>query len=823
MKKLLILAAVAGMSFAANAQQTMWVHTGQVHWVYKTDTVGDMPYQSANLLTVLEKGYTLTNIDSITVKSEDFADNNVLVNYNGTTADVYVSGNIANLMTVSVTGANVAITQGNVTNEVTYTLQGETSSGYFKQTGSYKSTIVLNGVNITATSTLPAIWIANGKRIDIELAEGTDNYLTDASTNGKKACFFVKGHAEFKGGGNLTITGNKKHAFASNEYCEIKKSVGSITVKSAVGDAFNVVQYFKMNGGTVTVESCGDDGIQCDAETATNPDEDGHVEINGGTLTINNTVATTKCIKAEGDVNINGGTITLNNSGAGEYDTDDAEVKSAYGIKTDRNITINGEDAVLDITMSGNGARGMKCDTTFTMAAGTATITCTDGDCIESGDTASVKCVRDSIAVFTGGEITVNTTQDEAEGIHSDGTTTVSGGTINLITYDHGLKSEGDMTMTDGTINYTVTGPASKAIKPEANLYVSGGTISGTVSGGGETASDETVAASAGIKCGGNITVDGGTFVLKATGDGDKGINCDGTITINGGDFNVTTTGARYGDNSSGTGGWGGWGPGDDPDSDDSDKSSSAKGIRAEGDITINDGTFVLSTTGGEGSEAIESKAVMTINGGTLEIEAYDDAMNSSSHMYVNGGHIYTHATNNDGLDSNGDMYLNGGVLMVYGAGDPECAFDAAEEYNLYVTGGTFVGIGGSNWSAPTTCTNVQPCISYSGTQSVGTTYLLRSSNTNILAWTVTNSISSGGGGMGPGGSSRGSSALVVISSPSLTKGSSYTLYSGATVTGYDEDWHSLYINPTTSSTGSSLGSVSSLATPYSSIGSSRW
>jgi len=821
---LVMLAWVCGQ-----AQQTMWVHTGQVHYVYKTytvDTLGTMTYSDASLLTVLEKGYALSDIDSITVKTEDFEDNNVLVQYDGTTADVYVAGNIAANITATVSGANVNVTQdANVTDEITYTLQGETSSGYFKQTGSLKSTIVLNGVNITATSTLPAIWINNGKRINVEIAEGTDNYLTDASTNGKKACFFIKGHAEFKGGGNLTVTGNKKHAIATNEYCEIKKSVGSITVKSAVSDAFNVVEYFQMNGGTVTVESCGDDGIQCDAD-GTGADVDGHVSIKGGTLTINNSVAGTKCIKAEGDVNITGGTVTLNNSGTGVYDTDDAEVKSAYGIKTDRNIIINGDDAVVDITMSGNGARGMKCDTTFTMAAGTATITCTGGDYIENGDTASVKCVRDSIAVFTGGEITVNATQDEAEGFHSDGTTTVSGGVINLITYDHGLKSEGDMTMTDGTINYTVTGPASKAIKPEANLYVSGGTISGTVSGGGETADDETVAASAGIKCSGNITIDGGTFVLKATGAGDKGINCDGTITINGGDFNVTTTGARYGDNSSGSGGWGGWGPGDDPDSDDTDKSSSAKGIRAEGDITINDGNLVLSTTGGEGSEAIESKAVMTINGGYLEIEAYDDAMNSSSHMYINGGHIYTHATNNDGLDSNGDMYINDGILMVYGAGDPECAFDAAEEYNLYVTGGTFVGIGGSNWSAPTTCTNVQPCISYSGTQTVNTTYLLRSGSTNILAWTVTNSISSGGGGgggWGPGGSSSGGSALVVMSAPSLTKGSSYTLYSGATVTGYDEDWHSLYINPTTSSTGSSVGSVSSLATPYSSIGSSRW
>ena len=91
------------------AQQTMWVHTGHVHWAYNTQSVGTMPYSSANMLTVLEKGFTLADVDSVTVASETFADDNVLVKYNNNVADVYVAGNIANHITAQVTGARVAV------------------------------------------------------------------------------------------------------------------------------------------------------------------------------------------------------------------------------------------------------------------------------------------------------------------------------------------------------------------------------------------------------------------------------------------------------------------------------------------------------------------------------------------------------------------------------------------------------------------------------------------------------------------------------------------------------------------------------------------
>ncbi|MBQ1736964.1 MAG: carbohydrate-binding domain-containing protein, partial [Muribaculaceae bacterium] len=392
------------VSVWTQAGQTMWIHTGHVHWAYNTESVGTMPYSSANLLTVLDKGFTLADVDSVTVDSQTLADDNVLVKYNGGSADVFVAGNIANHITAQVTGARVAVMQdADVASEYTYTLQGNSTSGCFYHAGKYKMTLVLNGVNLTNPDSA-AINIQNSKRIAVQLADGTSNTLADGAANTKKAAFLVKGHAEFSKGGSLTITGNKKHALACNEYMEVKKTLGNITITSAVADAINVVQYFQMNGGNVNIISCGDDGIQVDAEDTSDGTLDGHVLIQGGTLTINASADATKCIKAEGNVDITGGTLTLKHTGIASWDSSESKIKEPIGISSDRNITINGDAAAVNITMTGNGTRGMKCDSTLTATAGTIDINCS-GEPWAYGttDTTNVKCAKADYAFILNG------------------------------------------------------------------------------------------------------------------------------------------------------------------------------------------------------------------------------------------------------------------------------------------------------------------------------------------------------------------------------------------------------------------------------------
>ena len=770
-KRFLLTAMIAVVGVLGYAQQTMWIHTGHVHWAYNTDAVGTMPYTGASLLTVLEKGFTLADVDSVTIANETFADDNVLVKYNNTVADVYVAGNIANHITAEVTGARVAVMQdADVATEYTYTLQGTSNSGCFYHSGAYKMTLALNGVNLVNPDSA-AINIQNSKRIAVQLVDGTSNTLADGANNTKKAAFLVKGHAEFAKGGSLTITGNKKHALACNEYMEVKKTVGTITITGAVADAINVAQYFQMNGGTINIQSCGDDGIQVDAEDTALAEEDGHVLIKGGTLTINASAAGTKCIKAEGSVDIQGGTLTLKHTGIPVWDAEDSKIKEPTGIGTDRNLTINGEEAVVNINMTGDGARGMKCDSTMTCTAGNIDINCTGGDWAYSTvDTSSVKCAKADYAfILDGATMKCTTTKDEAEGIHSEGTVLVSDGTLTLNTYDHGIKSNYDMEITGGTITYNINGNASKALKSEGNMHITGGNISGTVSGGGVTVNNE-ASACAGLKCDGNVTIDGGTFDLKATGSGGKGMSIDGDLVINDCDIKVSTTGSRYGQSSSG--GWPGSGG-----SSSSALRSSPKGIKVDGNITINGGTITVSATGGEGAEGIESKKIMTINGGYIEVTSYDDALNSSSHMYLKGGYVYAVATGNDAIDSNGNMYLSGGHVFCCGS---EEGLDANSEggYKVYIQSGTnLMAIGGNMGAIESGASISQTC--YQGSVTANKWIALYSgSAVSFAAYTPTFSAGGGPGGGYPGGGSS-SSKTIVVTAPSTPK-----LYTGVTASG---------------------------------------
>ena len=769
---------IAMVSVWTQAGQTMWIHTGHVHWAYNTESVGTMPYSSANLLTVLDKGFTLADVDSVTVDSQTLADDNVLVKYNGGSADVFVAGNIANHITAQVTGARVAVMQdADVASEYTYTLQGNSTSGCFYHAGKYKMTLVLNGVNLTNPDSA-AINIQNSKRIAVQLADGTSNTLADGAANTKKAAFLVKGHAEFSKGGSLTITGNKKHALACNEYMEVKKTLGNITITSAVADAINVVQYFQMNGGNVNIISCGDDGIQVDAEDTSDGTLDGHVLIQGGTLTINASADATKCIKAEGNVDITGGTLTLKHTGIASWDSSESKIKEPIGISSDRNITINGDAAAVNITMTGNGTRGMKCDSTLTATAGTIDINCS-GEPWAYGttDTTNVKCAKADYAfILNGATVKCTTSKDEAEGIHSEGTVLISDGTLTLNTFDHGIKCDGNMDITGGTINFTIPGEASKAIKPDGNLHITGGTITGTVSGGGEKYNDNSASGAACIKGKGNAVIDGGTLNLKATGAGGKGMNFNGTLTIGDGNITVSTTGAKYGSSSSGGGGWNPWGPGSGDTN--SDGTSSPKGIRAEGNITINGGTITVSATGGEGAEGIESKAIMYIKGGYIDVTSYDDALNSTSHMYFTGGYTYAVATGNDAIDSNGNMYLSGGYVFCCGS---EEGLDANSEggYKVYIqSGASLMAIGGNMGAIESGASISQNC--YSATASANTWYALYSgNNVAFAAYTPTFSNQGGGGGWGPGGGGSSSSKTIVVTAPSTPK-----LYKGVTASG---------------------------------------
>ena len=347
------------------------------------------------------------------------------------------------------------------------------------------------------------------------------------------------------------------------------------------------------------------------------------------------------------------------------------------------------------------------------------------------------------------------------------------------------IKSNDGIYVRGGNVNCETSGTAAKALKTDGVFQMDGGRVTAITTGGGEYDSDDQDAkGAAGLKADSLIVVNDGELLCKSTGKGGKGISTDQSLEVNGGTVRVITTGTTYTYNR---------------------LSAKAKGIKADGDITVNGGCLQVRATGDSGSEGIESKGTITINSGSVESYSYDDAINSKSHTFLKGGYTYAFATNNDGIDTNGNLYVQGGTTVAYGTAQPECGIDANEEqgYSVIVTGGTLIGIGGGT-SYPSS-QSTQPSIVYGGSLAQGSLLTLSSASKTLLSLEM--------------GRSYNGSACFLITSPSLAKGSSYTIATGATASG--TDWHGLILSPTVSASGSTSATLSSLSSPYSTSGSS--
>lgn len=306
-----------------------------------------------------------------------------------------------------------------------------------------------------------------------------------------------------------------------------------------------------------------------------------------------------------------------------------------------------------------------------------------------------------------------------------------------------------------------------------------------------------------GIKLGesSQLTISNLTLVIDSV---DHGISCENLLTIQDGDFDITCA-----DGASNT-----------AYNKDDANTPSAKGLKAEGALTVNGGTFVLDTA----DDAIHGGASVTILGGTFDISSGDDGMhadyimtigqknggsttpdiyvrtcyegiegaaihiwsgkirvyseddginaaNSDLSQYsfsvnIYGGDVKVYASLGDGLDANGVMNIRGGEVEVYGGIGNEAnnALDCDGALNLL--GGTTIGVGQSQMVVtPTTgvyvmFTNVRV--------SSGTTISIRDASGTELYGTTAywNSTVSGR-----------YANHILFSSALLTSGESYTVY----------------------------------------------
>ena len=683
-----------------DGDQTMWVVTGDVSWAFTTSQLEAMPYNNGTSFTAQGKTFNVADVDQIYVDNTPVPDNTVKVTYNGNTAKVIVAGNIAKNMTASVNGAHVvALQDANVAEEITYTLTGSSTNGSFYQDGEFKATVQLNGLTLNNPDSA-AINIRDGKRIAVELVEGTTNTLTDGTGGSQKGCFAVKGHTEFKGAGILNITGNSSHAFWGKEYVEVKKTLGEINILGSKGDGFNINQYYLQNGGKVTIKNVADDGIQVSYETDDNDviveeeENTGEVTLKDGTLDMTMTSAGGKGIKAASNFIMLKGTLKMVQSGnlvAGDGDID-------YGtcVKAGGDILIHGGN--VDLTNTAQGGKGLNADGTITIDEANATTTINikangQGGTAEAGSSSGGGETPQSYRIYVakpsssggyGGNAWTNMYLYKSDGtmvanITNNTVQKTSGySTLTFYYYDFGSADSGtyyfksDNYSSMGRSYVILTNNFSGPTSGSDIYYQIGGYTSSTTGGvytrtytlnnvtstyGGTSDISEDTGTSynaAGIKADGNITIDGGTFTIANNGSMSKSIKSKATVTINGGDITLTPSGAMQVINSD---------------------ASYSSGIKAV-DFVMNGGVLKINSSGVAGKGA--STTNITTNGGSITINNTGSAQSAASSDYYTA----------KGFKTDGNLNLLGGTIYIKMTGTGGKGIKVNGNYVQGVSGG---------------------------------------------------------------------------------------------------------------------------------------
>ncbi len=622
----------------------------------------------------------------------------IYVTYDGESVNMSQLPTDGSIM-ASVDGANVVLTSMVTDREICCVLAGTSDCGSFVWNGSYKMTVRLNGLSLKG-STEEAINIKCGKRIALELADGTVNTLEDATTDGtQKGAFYTKGHLEISGGGTLNLVGNVKHGLSSKEYLLIKKTAGTINVNHAAKDGIHAGQYFKMNGGTVTVSDIDGDGIQAEATSDGTDENNGQLIINGGTINITTTAAANKGLKSDSTLHIAGGTITITQTGDKIVEADD--ISYTTGIKSGADINITGGSVTID--NRADGGKGISADGNISIneTAGTTAVNITAngaGDVAEyTGGSTTEPEVTASYVVYVALP-TTGSGGGGRPGQQSNAWTTLyiykSDGTLvqqltNTVTktvgytsktfYYYDFKAADSGTYYFKSANYTSRGNNTTytirsstftgATSGEdyyyeiSNSYTTSGStrtyslsnVTNTWNGGTSDVGEDSGTSynAAGIKADGNVSIKGGTVTVKNSGSMSKSIKSKATVTIDGGTVTLTPSGAMK------------------VISSDASYSSGIKAV----DFVQNGGTLTITASGAAGRGI--SATNITTNGGVLKITNSGAGQSGTNDSYTAKG-----------LKADTKIALNAGTITISMTGTGGKGIKSSGTYTQGVSGG---------------------------------------------------------------------------------------------------------------------------------------
>ena len=413
---------------------------------------------------------------------------------------------------------------------------------------------------------------------------------------------------------------------------------------------------------------------------------------------------------------------SVNTLSSGEVYTaiDENNIDAAIFSKDD--LTLNGSGSLIVASPAGHGVVS-KDDLVIT--GGTYDITAA-GHGLAGKD--SLRIADGSFDIVSGKDALHAENEDDA----SLGYVYIANGDFALTADWDGISASGDMLIADGDFSIS-TGGGSAA----ASTSHGGGQMPGAA------ASEETVSAK-GVKASGNLTVNGGSFTIDSA---DDALHSNANLTVSGGVYLIST--------------------GDD-------------GLHADAALSVCGGNLQIT----ESYEGLEGKTI-DISGGDIEVVSSDDGLNAAGgndqsgfggnmgadgfsadsdiYVHISGGTVNINALG-DGVDSNGNLTVSGGQTFVSG---PTNNGNGAVDYNgeAVITGGIFVAAGSSGMAQNFGSTSTQGAIMVTvDSQPAGSTIsLLDEDGTTLISWEAAKTFAS-----------------VVVSCPEIAEGKTYTLSAGS-------------------------------------------
>ena len=407
--------------------------------------------------------------------------------------------------------------------------------------------------------------------------------------------------------------------------------------------------------------------------------------------------------------------------------SDSRYVASASGDETNAAIYVQDNLSIAGngtLAVTGSYAHGIRAQDVLAIAGGTITVNAT-GDALRGRDGVAIR--NGTFALTAGGDgIQSNNTNSDDVGF-----VIINSGTFDIKAKNDGIQAASSLAITGGVFRITSGGGSANAPARSTNTIF--GWLSGRQASATTTVETESMKA---LKASKQIYIVGGDFTLDAE---DDGIHSNGNVLIAAGRLSIKT--------------------GDD-------------GIHADNAVEITGGNINIPTS----YEGIEGMSV-TIGGGNIVVIAKDDGINAANGdanaaqvgrqtgrgrvnenllVRITGGTIEVFAAL-DGIDSNGNVFLEGGTLKVSG---PSRGREGAVDLDgsFAISGGELITAG----SVTNITGSTQPVIlvSYTRQQASGSVIAIKDFAGNTLLEYK----------------SRNAYAMSGFTSPSFETGNTYSL-----------------------------------------------